>query len=352
MEFIKPGINMNIIGKRNIAFAFSALLILISIGSLIYHGGPHYGIDFAGGTIIQIKCKGPVTIENIKTGLAEVGLEGSAVQQFGQVKDNEFLIHTNQTLITDQGFSDEVKNAVAASTGAETEIRRVEMVGPQVGKDLQSKALFALFYTLLFITIYISGRFEFKWVLSGIMAVALIGAVYFFSLFNVSIPILILVALIVTLLLFWQLRLKYAMGAVVALLHDVVITVGLFSILDIEFSLPIVAALLTIIGYSLNDTIIVYDRIRENLKRYNRLVIDDIINKSINETLSRTILTSGTTLIVLLSLYFLGGDIIHDFSRALIAGIVVGTYSSIYVASPVLLFLKDDTAGGGAANAA
>ncbi|MEZ4565743.1 MAG: protein translocase subunit SecF, partial [Desulfobacterales bacterium] len=247
MEFIKPGINLNIIGKRNIAFAFSALLILISIGSLIYHGGPHYGIDFAGGTIIQIKCQGPVTIENIKTGLAELGLEGSAVQQFGQIKDNEFLIHTNQTLITDQGFSDEVKKAVATSTGAETEIRRVEMVGPQVGKDLQSKALFALFYTLLFITIYISGRFEFKWVLSGIMAVALIGAVYFFSLFNVSIPILILVALVVTLLLFWQLRLKYAMGAVVALLHDVVITVGLFSILDIEFSLPIVAALLTII---------------------------------------------------------------------------------------------------------
>lgn len=345
MEFIKPGINLNIIGKRFVAFAFSAFLILLSIGTLIYHGGPHYGIDFAGGTIIQIKSKTPVSIDSIKSGLAGVGLDGSAVQQFGQAKENEYLVHTSQTLITDQGFSEDVQTAVAGSTGTEIEIRRVEMVGPQVGKDLQSKALFALFYTLLFITIYISGRFEFKWVISGVMAVALIGAVYFFSLFNVSIPFLILVALIVTLLLFWQLRLKYAMGAVVALLHDVLITVGLFSILNIEFSLPIVAALLTIIGYSLNDTIIVYDRIRENLKRYHRLPIEELINKSINETLSRTILTSGTTLLVLTSLFFLGGDIIHDFSRALIVGVVVGTYSSIYVASPILLFLKEEGEG-------
>lgn len=346
MEFIKPGINLDIIGKRYIAFAFSAILILVSIGSLIIHRGPHYGIDFAGGTIIQIKCMEPVAIDNIKAGLAGVGLEGSAVQRFGQEKDNEFLVHTNQTLITDQGFSEEIKNAVEQSTGVGVEIRRIEMVGPQVGKDLQSKALFALFYTLLFITIYISGRFELKWILSGIMAAALIGAVYFFSLWNVSIPFLIAVALVVTLILFWQLRLKYAMGAVVALLHDVIITVGLFSILNIEFSLPIVAALLTIVGYSLNDTIIVYDRIRENLKRYNRLPIDEILNKSINETLSRTILTSTTTLIVLISLFFLGGDIIHDFSLALIVGVVVGTYSSIYVASPILLFLQEEGGAG------
>jgi len=351
MEFIKPGINLNIIGKRYIAFAFSAIIILVSIGSLIVHGGPNYGIDFAGGTIIQIKCENPVTTADIKAGLAELGLEGSAVQQFGEKADNEFLVHTNQTLITDKGFSEQIKTAVQTATGTGIEIRRVEMVGPQVGKDLQEKALFALFYTLLFITIYISGRFELKWVLSGVMAVALIGAVYFFSIFEVSIPFLIAVALVVTLILFWQLRLKYAMGAVVALLHDVTITVGIFSVLDIEFTLPIIAALLTIIGYSLNDTIIVYDRIRENLKRYNRLSGDEIINKSINETLSRTILTSLTTLVVLFSLFFLGGDIIHDFSLAMIVGVVVGTYSSVFVASPILLLLQDEGGAGSVAAA-
>lgn len=345
MEFIKPGININFVGKRYIAYGISALMILVSIGALIYHGGPHYGIDFAGGTIIQVKCMGPVTVDQIKAGLAEVGLEGSAVQQFGKKEDHEFLAHTSLTLITDTGFSEEVQAAVQKSTGTDVEIRRIEMVGPQVGKDLQEKALFALFYTLLFITIYISGRFEFKWVISAVMAAALIGAVYLVSLFNVSIPFLIAVALIVTLLLFWQLRLKYAMGAVVALIHDVMITVGLFSILNIEFSLPLIAALLTIIGYSLNDTIIVFDRIRENLKRYNRTPMEEIINKSINETLSRTILTSGTTLIVVVALFFLGGDIIHDFSLALLTGIVVGTYSSIFVASPILLMLKDDAVG-------
>ena len=346
MEFIKPGINLNIIGKRYIAFTFSAIFILMSIGSLIIHRGPNYGIDFVGGTIIQIKCEQSVTIDNIKTGLAELGLEGSAVQQFGEKDDNEFLVHTNQTLITDKGFSEQIKTSVGKATGVGIDIRRIEMVGPQVGKDLQEKALFALFYTLLFITIYISGRFELKWVLSGIMAVALIGAVYFFAIFDVSIPFLIAVALVVTLILFWQLRLKYAMGAVVALLHDVTITIGIFSVLDIEFTLPIIAALLTIIGYSLNDTIIVYDRIRENLKRYNRLPVSEIINKSINETLSRTILTSLTTLIVLFCLFFFGGDIIHDFSFAMIVGVIVGTYSSVYVASPILLFLQDDVGAG------
>lgn len=349
MEFIKPGINLNIIGKRYVAFAFSAILLLVSIGSLIIHRGPNYGIDFAGGTIIQIKCEKPVTIENFKAGLTELGLGGSAVQWFGEIADNEFLVHTNQTMITDKGFSEQIKTEMEKSTGAGIEIRRIEMVGPQVGKDLQEKALFALFYTLLFITIYISGRFEQKWMLSALMAAALIGAVFLFTLFNVSIPFLIAVALIVTLILFWQLRLKYAMGAVVALMHDVMITIGFFSILDIEFSLPIIAALLTIVGYSLNDTIIVYDRIRENIKRYNRLPGDEIINKSINETLSRTILTSTTTLIVLGTLFLLGGDIIHDFSLALIVGIIVGTYSSIYVASPILLLLQD---GGEASSVA
>ena len=194
-----------------------------------------------------------------------------------------------------------------------------------------------MFYALLFITIYISGRFEFKWIISGVVAAALIGAVYVTNLFNVSIPFLIGAALIVSLAIFWFLELKYAMGAIVALIHDVIITVGIFSIFGKEFTLPVIAALLTIIGYSLNDTIIVFDRIRENLRKHHKQPLDFIINRSINETLSRTILTSATTLIVVIALFILGGGIIHDFAFALIIGIVVGTYSSIYVASPILL---------------
>ena len=166
------------------------------------------------------------------------------------------------------------------------------------------------------------------------------GAVYLLSIFNVSVPFLIAAALLVSLALFWFLGLKYAMGAIVALIHDVTITVGIFSIFNKEFSLPIIAALLTIIGYSLNDTIIVFDRIRENLRKYHKNPLEIIINRSVNETLSRTILTSGTTLIVVVALFVLGGGIIHDFAFAMLVGIIVGTYSSIYVASPILLAWK------------
>jgi preprotein translocase subunit SecF len=337
MQFIKPDININFIGKKNLAFISSIVMIVISIGSLIMHGGPRLGIDFQGGTLIQVKFLAPVQIDAIKTGLNAVGLGKSSVQQFGEQQDNEYLIRTDSSVMTTAGFSAEVKKALDAETGGEAEIRRVEMVGPQVGQDLREKALFAMFYALLFITIYISGRFELKWLLSGVVAVALIGAVYVFTLFQVSIPFLIVAALIVTLVLFWFLELKYAMGAIVALIHDVTITVGLFSIFDKEFTLAIIAALLTIIGYSLNDTIIVFDRIRENFRKYHKSSLEVILNRSINETLSRTILTSFTTLIVVVTLFALGGGIIHDFAFALIVGVAVGTYSSIFVASPILL---------------
>ncbi|MGD9334953.1 MAG: protein translocase subunit SecF, partial [Desulfobacterales bacterium] len=260
MQFIKPDININFVSKRKIAFFISLAMILVSIASLLIHKGPRYGIDFAGGTLIQVKFSAPESLNNIKSGLATIDLGKSSVQQFGDQKDNEYLIRTDISITTSEGFSSKVQKALEASTGNEVNIRRVEMVGPQVGKDLREKALFAMFYALLFITIYISGRFELKWVLSGVMAGALMGAVYLLSVFNVSVPYLILAALIVTLLLFWFLELKYAMGAIVALIHDVTITVGIFSIFDIEFTLPIIAALLTIIGYSLNDTIIIFDR--------------------------------------------------------------------------------------------
>ncbi len=337
MRIIKPDINIDFIGKSKIAFTVSVAMILVSILSLFIHGGPRYGIDFAGGTLIQVKFLEPVNIKDIKSGLAAIDMGASTVQLFGDQQENEYLIRTDRSAATSQGFSIKVQEALKSSVGQDAEIRRVEMVGPQVGKDLREKALFAMFYALLFITIYISGRFELKWMLSAVMAAALMGAVYLLSIFDVSVPILMAAALIVTLLLFWFLDLKYAMGAIVALIHDVIITVGIFSIFNKEFTLPIIAALLTIIGYSLNDTIIVFDRIRENLKKHHRNPLDFIINRSVNETLSRTILTSVTTLVVVVTLFVLGGGIIHDFAFALIVGILIGTYSSIYVASPILL---------------
>jgi preprotein translocase subunit SecF len=337
MRFIKSDINIEFIARRKIAFCLSIACIAISLLSLIIHSGPRLGIDFAGGTLIQIKFMSAVQIGDIKSGLETVRLGKSSVQEFGEQTANEFLIRTESAYGSGEGFTLDIKKALAAATGNDVEVRRVEMVGPQVGKDLRGKALFAMFYALLFITIYISGRFELKWILSGVVAAALIGAVYIFKLFNVSIPFLIAAALIVTLIVFWFLELKYAMGAIVALIHDIIITVGIFSIFDIEFTLPIIAALLTIIGYSLNDTIIVFDRIRENLRKHHKKPMEFIVNRSINETLSRTILTSLTTLAVVVTLFVLGGGIIHDFAFALIIGILVGTYSSIYVASPILL---------------
>ena len=340
MQFIKPDINIDFVGKRKIAFSISLAMILISIASLVIHGGPKYGIDFAGGTLVQIKFNEPVSISKIKSGLASIDLGKSSVQGFGEHSEHEYLIRTDRSVMTSGGFSQTVQQALESSTGKGVTVRRVEMVGPQVGKDLREKALFAMFYSLLFIAIYISGRFELKWLLSGVIAGVLMGAVYLLSILNVSVPYLIAAALLVSLALFWFLGLKYAMGAIVALIHDVTITVGIFSIFNKDFTLPIIAALLTIIGYSLNDTIIVFDRIRENLRKYHKNPLEIIINRSVNETLSRTILTSGTTLVVVIALFVLGGGIIHDFAFALLVGIVVGTYSSIYVASPILLAWK------------
>jgi preprotein translocase subunit SecF len=197
-----------------------------------------------------------------------------------------------------------------------------------------------VFYAVLLIAIYISGRFEQRWMAAGIMAAGLTGGVYLLNLLSVPTGYLIFAAMAITLLLCWYMRLKFALGAVVADLHDVLVTIGLFSLLDKEFDLTIVAALLTILGYSLNDTIIVFDRIRETLRGADKKdSLADIINKSVNQTLSRTLLTAGTTLAVTLCLYLFGGGVIHDFALALLIGIVAGTYSSIFIASPILLDL-------------
>jgi preprotein translocase subunit SecF len=341
MEFVRPDINIDFMGKRKIGFILSAVLILISIGSLIAHKGPNYGIDFAGGTLIQIQFSESVAIDKIRDGIANIGLKDASIQKFGHDIEHEYLIRTGKSDMTSSGLSQSLTEAVKASTGIVPEIRRVEMVGPQVGEDLRNKALLAIFYTLLFITIYISARFENKFLISGIVAGSIMTVVYFLSVFNAGITVLITAALAVSLIVFWIFKFKYAIGAIVALLHDVTITVGIFSIFNLDFSLPVIAALLTIIGYSLNDTIIVFDRIRENIKGSKPAdSLPVLFNRSINETLSRTLLTSGTTLIVVFALYFLGGEIIHNFAFAMLVGIAVGTYSSIFVASPIVLAVE------------
>jgi len=339
MQFIKPGTHIDFMGMRKIAFIFSLILILASIVSLIIHNGLNYGIDFAGGTLVQVKFPQKVDVSDIRKGLGGIGLKDVSVQGFGEQEEHEYLIRTSSDADTlGNQLSDSVSKGLKGATSLEPDIRRVEIVGPQVGNDLKEKALLAVFYSLLLITIYISGRFEQKWTIAGITAGALMAAVYFLSVFNLPMPFLIAAALVVSLVLFWYLQLQYAIGAIVALIHDVIITVGVFSLLNLDFSLQIIAALLTIIGYSLNDTIIVFDRIRENIKgNSNHSLVLDLFNRSINETLSRTILTSFTTLIVLVALFLLGGEIIHNFAFAMIIGIVVGTYSSIFIATPIVL---------------
>ena len=341
LQIIKPNTNFDFIGLRKAAFLLSGLLILIGLASLLFKGGPKLGIDFAGGIIVQVKFEEKVELDSVKSALNGQELSGLVVQQFGNDADNEVLLRT----AVDKFAPEEVRSRVSA--GFETNlsdskftIQRLEMVGPKVGADLRGKALEALFYAVLLIAIYISGRFEQRWMTAAIMAGGLAGAMYVLQMAAMPLPLLIVAAMAITLVLCWYLKLNYALGAVVALIHDVLITVGIFSLLNKEFDLTIVAALLTIVGYSLNDTIIVFDRIRENLRGKVADTLDKTINVSINQTLSRTLLTSGTTLIVVISLFLFGGGVIHDFAFALLVGVFVGTYSSIYVASPILLGFK------------
>jgi preprotein translocase subunit SecF len=289
MEFIKPGINIDFVGKRKIFITCSLIIILIGIISLVVKGGPRYGVDFAGGTLTQIKFKKSVTINQLRKTMGK----SVSIQNFGE--NNEYLLRFAQTSSDTSGLAKEIKDKLTKAFGKDSfEIRRIEMVGPKIGKDLREKGLLSIIVALIGILIYISVRFEFR----------------------------------------------FALGAIIALCHDVLITLGVFSLLNKEIDLTTLAAFLTIVGYSLNDTIIVYDRIRENMKKYVKGNFPNIINRSVNETLSRTILTSGTTLFVVLALFLFGGGVIHDFSLALLIGIVVGTYSSIYIASPVLIFFE------------
>jgi preprotein translocase subunit SecF len=338
MEFIKPDINIDFVGRRRYAYSISLALILMTVISLVVHAGPNWGVDFAGGLLVQIQFDQPTEPDKIRSGLVDVNMQDSEIQSFGSAGKNEFLIRTEKEGLELDGLAQRVQESLEKIfPPGSLEVRRVEMVGPKVGQDLRDSALMAIFYAILFIVIYISGRFEMKWIMGIAVAVALIGAVTLARMVNAGVLYLIIMALLVTLVVCFVLKLKYALGAIIALIHDVTITVGIFSLLDLEITLSTVAAILTIIGYSLNDTIIVFDRIRENLRKFRRQSLDTIINTSINNCLSRTVLTSGTTLMVLICLFLLGGPVIADFALAIIIGVLIGTYSSIYVASPILL---------------
>ncbi|SFM93014.1 protein translocase subunit SecF [Thermodesulforhabdus norvegica] len=342
MEFIRPDINLDFVGRRNIAFVLSIVLIVTGLSAMVIRGGLNMGIDFAGGTIVQVKFSEPVEVSQIREALKPLGVGGSAIQQVGLPGDNEFLIRTGVSGDGVNRFARQVKEKLEGAFGAgKVEIRRVETVGPKVGEDLRHKALLAIYYSLLFIAIYISGRFEFKWLVSGGIAAALLVVLKLLEAVGLNYTYLTIGALILTLLLFWIFRLPYALAAILALIHDVLITVGIFAIFNKEFTLQIVAALLTIVGYSLNDTIIVFDRIRENLRKERVVDFKELVNRSINQTLSRTILTSGTTLVVIVALFALGGTVIRDFAFALMIGVIVGTYSSIFVASPLLIVYEE-----------
>ena len=291
MKIISSETNIDFMGKIKMTMTISGLVILIGLGSIALSGGLKYGIDFAGGTLIQLKFKTPPDIEVIRDGLKTIALGESTIQEFGSKRDILIRIQRSEEKL--EAVGSKVRNSLGGKFNKEDiTVERVEMVGPKVGRDLREKAFLSILYAVIGIVIYISWRFE----------------------------------------------LQYAIAAIIALAHDVLVTLGAFSILDKEFTLVIVAAFLAIIGYSLNDTIVVFDRIRENLRRRGKNTLVQTINASINQTLSRTILTSGTTLMVVMALFFFGGEIIHDFSFALLVGILVGTYSSIFIASVFLVY--------------
>ncbi len=299
MELIKPGTRIDFMGKRKKAIFISIILIVISIGSLIYHKGPNWGVEFTGGTEIHIKLAKDLSIKDIKNTLDATGYPPEVVQQLGLSGDREYLIRFSPELIKFdqiQDFQSELEKIMATNESFKGgSIQRVDYIGPRVGKELISKAIISILLGCVGILIYVMIRFEFG----------------------------------------------FAMGAVIALIHDTVITLGAISIMDKEFTLALVAGLLTVIGYSVNDTIIIYDRIRENMKKSGKLGIKEVVNVGVNQTLTRTILTSFTVFLVLIPLFIFGGSVIHDFAFTLIVGAIVGTYSSIFIASAFVVYWRE-----------
>lgn len=339
--FIKHDTNIDFIGKRYISYILSAILILAGIITVIWQGGPKMGIDFAGGVIVQVQFAQPVDDDALKTSLDIPELPGISTQRFGE-GGRDYLLRFSTLDAKASDLRAGVETALAKSfpDNAAT-IERLELVGPKVGADLTNKALEAMYYATLLIAVYISGRFEQRWMAAGIMAAGLWGGMWALSYTSLGMGWMVCMSLGLTIAICWKLRLNFALGAVVGLLHDVLITFGILAMLGREIDLNVVAALLTLVGYSLNDTIIVYDRIRENFKTTPELPLIQIINNSVNQTLSRTILTSGTTFVATFALFALGGGVIHDFALTMLIGVFVGTFSSVYVSSAVLLAMGD-----------
>ena len=283
--------NINFVSKFKKANIFSVLFFILSLLFIIFKG-LNYGIDFKGGTLIELRTEKTIKASFIRESLASMNLGDINVKRFG--KDGDYLIKVEQKEINNNNLIPQIKKTLKENLNAEVDFRRVENVGPKVSSELLESSIIAISLALSAMLFYIWVRFE------------------------------------------WQ----FSVGSIIALLHDVVITLGIFSILSLEINLSIIAAVLTIVGYSMNDTVVIYDRIRENLFKYTKITISDIANLSINETLERTIITSVTTLLALSSIYILGGEILRGFSFAMILGVVIGTYSSIFVASPILKFFK------------
>lgn len=291
MQLFKQETRINFIGGRRIAAVLSALLLAASIWSLT-SSGLNYGIDFTGGTKVEVEYSQDVAITEVRQTLQDNGYTDSVVQFFGSNRDVLVRVPLSEENSSAE-VSTRVVDLLSAAAGETLEVRSVEFVGPQFGQELFEKGILALVYALIGIMIYVAFRFE------------------------------------------W----KFSLGSVAALIHDIIITVGIFSLLRMEFTLPVLAALLAVIGYSLNDTIVVFDRIRENFRRLRDTETADTMNVSINQTLPRTLLTSLTTLLVLTALYVYGGDALQGFAATLIIGVLVGTYSSVFVASPTVLAL-------------
>ena len=346
LQFVKDNVNIDFIGKRRIGFLISALCIIASLAVMLAGSGLRMGIDFAGGVIAQVQFKDNIADETLKKGLEKYDLAGLSIQSFGDTgKDYllRFSSGTESSVNLRTRIEESLKKGFAENPAT---IERLEVVGPKVGKDLTEKGLNALFYAILIIAVYISGRFEQRWMAGAAMAACLWGGTYalgqvstHFLAGSVGTGALVCFALGVTLVVCFLMRLNFALGAIVCLMHDVCISLGVLAVMGVDVDLNVLAAILTIIGYSLNDTIIVYDRLRENLRTQQDKPLDFLINRSINQTLARTVLTSGTTIMATLALFILGGGVIHSFALTMLVGVVIGTYSSIYVASPILLAL-------------
>ncbi len=278
---------INFSSKFRSANILSLVIFVISILFILFKG-LNYGIDFKGGTLIELRTSNTISISEIRSSLNSMNLGDVNVKEFG--KKNDYLIKVEQKTENDNNLISNIKQKLVDNLNTEISFRRVENVGPKVSSELLQSGIIAISLSLAAMLFYIWIRFE------------------------------------------WQ----FSIGAIIALFHDIIITIGIFSLLSLEINLSIIAAVLTIVGYSMNDTVVIYDRIRENLNKYNRLNINEISDLSINETLSRTIITSITTLLALLSIYILGGEILRGFSFAMILGVVIGTYSSIFVAAPIL----------------